>query len=69
MLTLSIAWVVLAVTVTSFAIVRRTPAGIHEDADVRVPESGRALTLFAVIYGVALLAGFVFVSRFLVSSF
>lgn len=68
MLTLSILWVVLAATVTTIAITRTTPAGM-QDAVVRVRESGRALTLLAAVYGVALLAGFVYVSKFIVSGF
>jgi hypothetical protein len=69
MLTLSILWVVLAATVTMIATMRRTPAQVRQEAGAQVRESGRALTLLAVIYGAALLAGFLYVSKFLVSSF
>jgi hypothetical protein len=69
MLALSIVWVVLAATVTTIATMRTGPAKMRQDAGVQVRESGRALLLLAVIYGVALLAGFVYVSKFLVSSF
>ena len=69
MLTLSILWVFLAATVILIAILRKAPASMPSDSGVQLRESGRALTLFAVIYGVALLAGFVYVSKFLVSGF
>ena len=73
MLTLSILWVVLAATVTTIGTTRKARARLRQDAGVQVRESGRALLLLAVIYGVALLAGFVylskFLSKFLVSSF
>jgi hypothetical protein len=67
MLTLSIFWVVLAATVTMIATVRKVPA-ISRDPGVQTRESGRALTLLAVVYGLTLLAGFVYISKFLVSS-
>jgi hypothetical protein len=69
MLTFSIVWLVLAAAVIVSAITRRIPARVQESPDVEVPESGRAVTALAVIYGLALLAGFVWVSRFLVSTF
>ena len=69
MLTLSILWVVLAATATMIATKRKARARLRQNAGLQVRESGRALLLLAVIYGVALLAGFVYVSKFLVSSF
>ena len=68
MLTLSILWVVLAATVTMIATMRKTPATARQEAGAQVRESGHALTLLAVIYGVVLLAGFVYIGKFLVSS-
>jgi len=68
MLTLSILWVGLAATVIMIAIVRRAPANARPDTSAQVRESGQAVTLLAVIYGVALLAGFLYISKFLVSS-
>jgi len=68
MLTLSIVWVVLATTVTVIAIVRKAPATAGQDAGAHVRESGRAVMLLAVIYGLMLLTGFIYISRFLVSS-
>lgn len=67
MLTLSILWVVLAATVTMIVTMRKTPTP-RQEAGGPVRESGGALTLLAVIYGVVLLAGFVYVSKFLVST-
>jgi hypothetical protein len=68
MLTLSILWVVLAAIVTMIATMRKTPATTRQEAGAQVPESGHALTFLAVIYGVVLLAGFVYIGKFLVSS-
>jgi hypothetical protein len=68
MLTLSILWVVLAATVTMIATTKKAPARMRQDADSQVRESGRALPFLAVIYGATLLAGFVYISKFLVST-
>ena len=68
MLTLSILWVVLAATVTTIATMRKTPAMTRQEARTQVRESGHALTFLAVIYGVVLLGGFVYIGKFLVSS-
>jgi hypothetical protein len=68
MFTLSILWIVLAAAVTMIATMRKGPASVPQKAGVPVRESGTVVTLLAVIYGVMLLAGFVYVSRFLVSS-
>ena len=69
MLTFSILWLALAASVCVIAILRKSPATTGEDSGRQTGESGAALTVLAVLYGVALLAGFVYVSRFLVSSF
>jgi hypothetical protein len=68
MLTLSILWVVLAATVTMLATMRKTPATTRQEAGTQVRESGHVLTLLAVVYGVVLLGGFVYIGEFLVSS-
>ena len=68
MLTLSILWVVLAATVTMIATMRKNPAMTQRETGAQVRESGHALTLLAVIYGVVLLTGFVYIGKFLVSS-
>ena len=69
MLTLSILWLVLAASVCVITILRKSPGTTAEDPGRQASESGGALTVLAVLYGMALLAGFVYVSRFLVSSF
>jgi hypothetical protein len=66
MLALSILWVVFAAAVTMIATMKKTPAS-PPDAGVEARESGRVLTLLAVVYGVVLLAGFVYIGKFLVS--
>jgi len=66
MLTLSILWVLLAAAVIVVALNRRpTATGSHA---AHVKDSGKALEVLAALYSLALLAGFLYVSRFLVSS-
>jgi hypothetical protein len=48
------------------ATMKKAPAS-PLDAGVEARESGRVLTLLAVVYGVVLLAGFVYIGKFLVS--
>ena len=60
MLTLSMVWLVLAASVTVIAIRRKASAGPIE-GDVQAQESGKAPAVFAVVYGLVLLAGFVYV--------
>jgi hypothetical protein len=69
MLAFSILWVVLAATVTVIANMRRTPSPVRELPGVSAPDSGRGLAVLAVVSSVALLAGFVYVTMFLVSRF
>jgi len=66
MLTVSIVWVLLAAAVIVIASVRRSGAARNNTLQAR--DSGRTLVLLAALYSLALLAGFVYVSRFLVSS-
>jgi hypothetical protein len=66
MLALSILWVVLAAAVTMIATMKKAPAS-PLNAGVKARESGRVLTLLAVVYGAVLLAGFVYIGQFLVS--
>ena len=54
-MTLSILWVALAGTVTIVASMRRS------GASVRARQSGKALTVVAVVYSLALLAGFLYI--------
>jgi len=65
MLTVSILWVVLAAVATVAAMTKRSSRTHEQEKQSR--ESGRALAFVAVLYSLALLAGFVYVSRFLVS--
>jgi hypothetical protein len=67
MLTLSVLWVVLAAAVTMIATFRKEPPRIEREAVSQVRESGRTLTFLALIYGIVLLAGFAYISKFLVS--
>jgi heme/copper-type cytochrome/quinol oxidase subunit 2 len=59
-MTLSILWVVLAATVTVVAMLRR--AGTNQDqGEVRVRQSGKALSVVAIVYSLVLLAGFLYI--------
>lgn len=61
MLILSITWVALAAAVTVIAIMKK--AAVDQDnGEVQVKEPGKPVTVLAVIYGLALLGGFVYVS-------
>jgi heme/copper-type cytochrome/quinol oxidase subunit 2 len=60
MMTFSVVWVVLAATVIVIAMLRRAGAS-HHQAEVQVRQSGRALTVVAVIYSLVLLAGFLYI--------
>jgi len=68
MLTYSIVWLVLAAAVIIIAKNRRTPA-LQNSCEAPVPsepmaanERGSGFALLAIVYGLLLLAGFVFVS-------
>lgn len=59
-MTFSILWVVLAATVTIVASMRRS--GTHQDqGEVRVRQSGKALSVVAIVYSLVLLAGFLYI--------
>jgi hypothetical protein len=64
MLAFSIVWLTLAVTVTLLAM--KTGSGATELASVEA-ESGHGVAVLAAVYGLALLAGFFYVSKFLIS--
>ena len=66
MLTLSVLWVVLAVAVTVAAL-RRKSARAAVDAIHSRDESGSVMLVAAVVYSLALCAGFFYVSRFFVA--
>jgi len=61
MLTYSIVWVALAAAVIMIAMNRKTAANADQ-GEVQTGESGKGLAVFAVVYGLLLLAGFVYVS-------
>lgn len=67
MLTFSIVWVFLAASIILVVTAKR---GVVADKAVNVvsKQSDRPLLIFAAVYGLALLTGFVYVGRFLVSS-
>ena len=70
MLTFSIIWVVLAAAVSVIALLRRTaPAPAREIENPPARESGQSLLVFATVYGIILLTGFVCIGRFLLSGF
>jgi hypothetical protein len=68
MFAFSVIWLLLAVTVTVLAITRR-PLAIRQQSPVReTNDSGKAMALLAAIYGLALFAGFLYLSKLLVST-
>ena len=68
MLVFSITWLMLAVTVTLFAMKTRSRATELERVDSEARESGHGVALLASIYGLVLLAGFFYVTKFFISS-
>jgi hypothetical protein len=67
MLPFSVLWVTLAAAITLMAMIRRSANSPADHSETRVNDSGKALALLAVVSSLVLLAGFVFVGRFLVS--
>lgn len=61
MMTFSIAWVVLAATVTVIATMRRSGTHEQNQGEVQIRRSGKALTAVGVIYSLVLLAGFLYI--------
>jgi phosphatidylglycerophosphate synthase len=66
MMTFSVVWVLLAAAVTLIAMIRKTGAShnwreVHR-GEVKARQSGKALTVVAVLYSLVLLAGFLYVS-------
>ena len=68
MLAFAIIWLLLAVTVTLLAMKTRSTATDLDSVGVDANESGHGVAFLAGIYGLALLAGFLYVSRFLISN-
>lgn len=69
MLAFSVIWLFLAGTVTLFAMLRRSRAAEQSRTNVDTKVSGNAIALLAAIYSLALLVGFLYLSKVLVSSF
>jgi len=67
MLTFSILWVVLATAVTMIAMRKRTASAAPDPVPSRPNQSEHALAWIAVLSCLALVAGFVYVGRFLVA--
>ncbi|MGD0299130.1 MAG: hypothetical protein ABSE86_18645 [Bryobacteraceae bacterium] len=59
-MTFCILWVVLATTVIIFANMRRASTN-QDHGDVQVRQSGKALTVIAIVYSLVLLAGFLYI--------
>ncbi len=59
-MTFSILWVVLAATVIVVASMRRSGSN-QDQGGVQVRQSGKALTVAAIVYSLVLLAGFLYI--------
>jgi heme/copper-type cytochrome/quinol oxidase subunit 2 len=59
-MTFSILWLVLAATVTVVASMRRSDT-TQDEGEVQVKQSAKLLTGAAVVYGLVLLAGFLYI--------
>jgi len=68
MLTFSIVWLTLVAAVTLMAMKTKSHAISSARVDVEPRESGRGVALLAGIYALALLAGFLYVGKFLISN-
>lgn len=60
MLTFSVVWVILAAAVTMLAMVRRSSAS-QEQGEVQIRDSGNGMMILAVLCGLVLVAGFVYI--------
>jgi len=69
MLTPSIIWLTLAVSVTVLAMKARSRATQIETMESEGGDSGSGVALVAAVYGVALLAGFFYIGKVLISYF
>ncbi len=68
MLIVSLVWVALAAAAILIATLRTFADSRPDGCAAPVKESGKALAVLAALYGLALLAGFLCVSNYLVSS-
>ena len=60
MMTFSVVWILLAAMVTLVTMMRRaTPA--HAQAEVQVRQSGRVLSVVAIVYSLVLIVGFLYI--------
>ena len=68
MLTFSVLWVALAAAITVLAMVRRAVSPAQENTPAQSNESADFLTYLAVLSCLILLAGFLYVGKFLVAA-
>ena len=67
MLTLSVLWVVLAGAVTVLAMLKRSRGAVSGNTPVQLKESDHGFALLGIVSCLVLLAGFLYVGRFLVA--
>ena len=67
MLTFSVLWIVLAATVSVLAMTRRSANDAPNSIQAQAKESGDAFEFVALASCIVLLAGFVYVGKFLVA--
>jgi hypothetical protein len=67
MLTLSVLWVVLAGAITVLAMLKRSRGAVSDSAQVQPKDSDDGFALLGIVSCLVLLAGFLYVGRFLVA--
>jgi len=60
MMTFSVVWILLAAMVTLVATMRRAPPA-RGPAQVQARQSGKALSVVAILYSLILIAGFLYI--------
>lgn len=68
MLAFSVIWLVLAATVTLLATKRKSVVADQDRGEFEAKVSANTLVLLAAVYSLALLAGFLYLTRFLISN-
>lgn len=68
MLTFSVLWVALAAAITVLAMARRAVSPAQDNTPAQANESADFLTYLAVLSCLILLAGFLYVGKFLVAA-
>lgn len=68
MFAFSVIWLLLAVTVTVLAMTRRSVTVQQQTPARETNDSGRAIIFLAALYGLALFAGFLYLSKLFVST-